>query len=438
MEKTTHTIKSTKTNSECHLQRERSPSGSKPPTSFFVGVVAFLAYSTVIVATLLHILDKTSWHSTLILIGRSFFPHFEKGTIFLVALYGTITAVFTGLGAIPFIFLAEHKEIQKQYQRQQSRDNGALEHDAEKEEGTQDQSNLLTRRYICGDDFQALSNAIAGGMMLAASVILIVEAFTGPSVQLYSHDTVLEGLALGALFGGIFVILSMKYLHVLNRQDSEKVENECVSQGDRSHEIEKTNTEQTKEEEEDLENEEDSDELAQLSVLYDTIFGPTDSSINAVQQAAKQRKAIMLVLVMFVHSFAEGIAIGVSWSGDQKHNTGTVISSAIALHNVPEGLAICFALIPRGIPILYAAVLAIFSSMPQPIVAIPAFVAVEFFSGILPFGYGFAAGAMCIVVFAELLPDARDVIGTPNTCFFAMVGFWLMMSLQASIEMIAR
>ncbi|HEX9737367.1 MAG TPA: ZIP family metal transporter, partial [Thermoanaerobaculia bacterium] len=47
-----------------------------------------------------------------------------------------------------------------------------------------------------------------------------------------------------------------------------------------------------------------------------------------------------------------------------------------------------------------------FSSIPQPLVAVPAFLFVDAFRPALPYGMGFAAGAMVFMVLVELLPDA--------------------------------
>jgi ZIP family zinc transporter len=71
----------------------------------------------------------------------------------------------------------------------------------------------------------------------------------------------------------------------------------------------------------------------------------------------------------------------------------------------------------------------VFSSLPQPLMAVPAFAFVEAFGPLLPYGLRFAAGATTWMVFAELLPEARRE--APNRlvavvvalCVLGMLGF---------------
>jgi zinc transporter, ZIP family len=119
---------------------------------------------------------------------------------------------------------------------------------------------------------------------------------------------------------------------------------------------------------------------------------------------ADARKALLLVGVMTVHSFAEGVGVGVSFAGGE--SLGLVTALAIAIHNIPEGLAISLVLVPRGVRVLHAAGWSVFSSLPQPLVAVPAFLFVALFDGLVPVGLGFAGGAMLWMVAAQVVPDA--------------------------------
>jgi len=135
------------------------------------------------------------------------------------------------------------------------------------------------------------------------------------------------------------------------------------------------------------------------------------------------RKALLVLGIMTAHSFAEGIGVGVSFGGGEK--LGLFITAAIAIHNIPEGLAVALVMVPKGTKAWKAALWSIFTSLPQPLMAVPAFLFVLFFAPWLPVGLGLAAGAMIWMVFAELIPDAYEggasgaAIGIAVTLAFA-------------------
>jgi len=118
------------------------------------------------------------------------------------------------------------------------------------------------------------------------------------------------------------------------------------------------------------------------------------------------RKMLLMLVVMTVHSFSEGVAVGVSFGGGV--TLATVITVAIAVHNIPEGVAISAVMRPRGVSVAKCAGWSVVSSLPQPLMAVPAFLFVEAFRPALPWGLGFAAGAMIFMVLVELLPEAFD------------------------------
>lgn len=122
----------------------------------------------------------------------------------------------------------------------------------------------------------------------------------------------------------------------------------------------------------------------------------------SVMQGANAQKTLLLIVVMTAHSFAEGIGIGVSFT--DRTQFGVYVSTALAIHNIPEGLAVALVLVPQGTSVLKAAAWAVMSSLPQPLMALPAFLFVQHFGGLLPIGLGFAAAAMAHVACFELLP----------------------------------
>jgi zinc transporter ZupT len=143
---------------------------------------------------------------------------------------------------------------------------------------------------------------------------------------------------------------------------------------------------------------------------------------------ADARKALLILGVMTAHSFAEGVGVGVSYGGGGEF--GVFITAAIAVHNIPEGLAISLVLVPRGTPVWTAAGWSVFTSLPQPLMAVPAYLFVLFFEPILPVGLGLAAGAMIWMVFAELIPDALDTASGPTVGAAATLAFVALLAFQ--------
>ena len=230
-----------------------------------------------------------------------------ESDVFRVFLYALLTAVATGLGALPFVFVQQ-----------------------------------MSRRWL------GISNAIAAGLMGAASWGLIYEGLN------YS----MPRTVLGILLGLAFIVGSRALL-----------------------------------------GEEGEVEWGEM-------------------QGAEALKVVLILGVMTLHSFTEGVGVGVSFGGGDA--LGIYISLAIAVHNIPEGLAISLVMVPRGTSVWKAAGWSIFSSLPQPLMAVPAFLFVDAFQPLLPVGLGFAAGAMIWMIFSELVPDALED-ATSNTVAIAVV-----------------
>lgn len=138
-------------------------------------------------------------------------------------------------------------------------------------------------------------------------------------------------------------------------------------------------------------------------LLFRRALGSGDDLVLGQLEGADAMKALVIVAVMTAHSFSEGIGVGVSYGEGGRF--GILITLAIALHNIPEGLAISVVLVPRGTSVLAASLWSVFSSLPQPLIAPIAFLFVEQFHAFLPVGLGIAAGAMLWMVVSELLPD---------------------------------
>lgn len=130
-------------------------------------------------------------------------------------------------------------------------------------------------------------------------------------------------------------------------------------------------------------------------------------------------KMLLIVGVLTVHSFPEGVALGVAFADIGLENgiaiagisipvLALIITAAISIQNIPEGLAVAIPLHTFGTSNWKIFGAAVLSSVPQPIGAGIAFVFVRIAREFLPFGFGFAAGAMIYLVLTEMIPEARD------------------------------
>ena len=150
------------------------------------------------------------------------------------------------------------------------------------------------------------------------------------------------------------------------------------------------------------------------------------------------KKAIMIVGIMAVHSVGEGAGVGVSFAGGNGWTKGALITFAIAVHNIPEGLAVALVLVSRGVSTFKAMLWATFTSIPQPLLAVPAFVFVDTFRSLLPLALGFAAGCMIYVVFAELIPDAYEDISSRSMAIWTTVSAAILELLRIGIDAFAE
>ncbi|WP_435116176.1 ZIP family metal transporter [Halolamina sp. C58] len=135
--------------------------------------------------------------------------------------------------------------------------------------------------------------------------------------------------------------------------------------------------------------------------------------------AGDLRKLALILGILTIHSFPEGVAVGVSFAelgltggipvlGFSVPVLAVFMTVAISIHNVPEGTAIAIPMRAMGLSNWRMVGAAVFSSLPQPIGAVIAFVFVRWAQSFLPFGFGFAAGAMVYLVATEFVPEALE------------------------------
>ncbi len=136
-------------------------------------------------------------------------------------------------------------------------------------------------------------------------------------------------------------------------------------------------------------------------------------------EKATFKRMILILGVLTVHSFPEGVSIGVSFAemglgngipllGFAVPPLAIIMTIAISVHNIPEGVAISIPFRSMGMSKWRMLGATIFSSLPQPIGAVIAFVFVRQARQFMAAGFGFAAGAMIYLVLTEFVDEARE------------------------------
>jgi zinc transporter, ZIP family len=142
------------------------------------------------------------------------------------------------------------------------------------------------------------------------------------------------------------------------------------------------------------------------------------------------RTSALVFLVLFVHSFPEGLAIGTAFASDRAGLSLFVIL-AIAIQNIPEGTSIAIPMAVAGFSRARQFWAAVATSAPQPIGALLAFAMVEQIESLLPFSFAFAAGAMLTLILIEMLPRAYgEAAGPAGPSAGIVAGSILMLTLS--------
>ncbi len=141
---------------------------------------------------------------------------------------------------------------------------------------------------------------------------------------------------------------------------------------------------------------------------------------------------VLIFVAMAIHSIPEGVAVGVGYASSAVYdnNLGNYIALAIALHNIPEGLAVAIPMRAAGASIWRCFWAAFFTSLPQPIAAVPAAYVSWLFQPIMPVLMGFAAGAMIFLVILELIPEALHSSSPIRVAWAFTIGFCAMILVQ--------
>lgn len=137
-------------------------------------------------------------------------------------------------------------------------------------------------------------------------------------------------------------------------------------------------------------------------------------------------KVLLFVCAIAIHNLPEGIAAGVGFgSGDTAQ--ALIIAGGIALQNIPEGMVIIGPMLAAGVTPRKTFIAAMITGLVEVIGTLIGYFAVSLASAILPFALAFAGGTMLYVISDEMIPETHAHGSERGATYALLVGFCVML-----------
>ena len=161
---------------------------------------------------------------------------------------------------------------------------------------------------------------------------------------------------------------------------------------------------------------------------------PHEHFIKGVEGQASRtlRRTWLFVFAIALHNLPEGLAIGVAHAGGDPLRANA-LATGIAIQDVPEGLVVAMALLAAGYRRALAVGLGMASGLVEPLGSVLGAAVVSASVSLLPWGLGFAAGAMLFVISHEIIPESHRKGHEAWATGGLMVGFVVMMLLDTAL-----
>ena len=138
-------------------------------------------------------------------------------------------------------------------------------------------------------------------------------------------------------------------------------------------------------------------------------------------------KVLLFVTAIAIHNLPEGIAAGVGFgSGDVSQ--ALLIAGGIALQNIPEGMVIIGPMLAAGVSAKRTFVIAMATGLVEVLGTLLGYFAVSVAAAILPFALAFAGGTMLYVISDEMIPETHAHGSERGATYALLVGFCVMLA----------
>ena len=140
----------------------------------------------------------------------------------------------------------------------------------------------------------------------------------------------------------------------------------------------------------------------------------------------KLSKVLLFVMAIAIHNLPEGIAAGVGF-GSGNNTQALIIAGGIALQNIPEGMVIIGPMLSSGVSRKKTFLIAMGTGLVEVIGTLIGYFAVSIASAILPFALAFAGGTMLYVISDEMIPETHAHGGQRGATYALLIGFCVML-----------
>ena len=137
-------------------------------------------------------------------------------------------------------------------------------------------------------------------------------------------------------------------------------------------------------------------------------------------------KVLLFVSAIAIHNLPEGIAAGVGF-GSGNAAQALIIAGGIALQNIPEGMVIIGPMLAAGVKPKRTLVIAMMTGLVEVVGTLIGYFAVSVATVILPFALAFAGGTMLYVISDEMIPETHAHGSERGATYALLVGFCLML-----------
>ena len=144
-------------------------------------------------------------------------------------------------------------------------------------------------------------------------------------------------------------------------------------------------------------------------------------------KTAELNKVLLFVIAIAIHNLPEGIAAGVSF-GSENTTHALVVAGGIALQNIPEGMVIIAPMISSGMTKKRTFLIALSTGLVEVVGTLIGYFAVSAASFILPFALAFAGGTMLYVISDEMIPETHSNGNERLATYALLVGFSVMLA----------